>query len=498
MLTNARLTPHESPTTDVVLVGHSLGGILGAEVVLMPPDVPDRESPFKHRILGLVAFDTPFLGMHPGVVGTGIASLFRSPPELQDTLLPQSAPFSDLSTASPDPTYNPTYPNDTPLADRKGKLQRAWYFWNKHAGELSKAASEYISSHLEFGGCLADYVGLRKRYNAIRALEDIKESSSSQSPDGHPTKRVRFVNYYSVSTGPIKVRSTDSQQQDLLQPSQGDVLPPPALDETTGSMTPSSLAPSPYSSPRLSLEEYRDGEIIAKDLTTLDPIEDTAPLSPQISSSSATVPSSPKTDDSMSAYEELVLALEMLPLPDLPAKPSDFDPTQYRDEDILKLARSEHERAVKTYESALKDRQKAIKEREKLLQKRRRQATKQMEKAQNEGRKQAALVQTDNNLVPSEASNVVLTPESHEAETGQEGSPAEKKQRDRRFCVIPSKDRQTGQMDPTLVRVYMEGIDEVVAHTSMFKMGETYVKMVHDLVQRIEGWVQEDQTLRTT
>jgi pimeloyl-ACP methyl ester carboxylesterase len=29
------LEPHESPTTDVVLVGHSMGGLLAAEVVLM-------------------------------------------------------------------------------------------------------------------------------------------------------------------------------------------------------------------------------------------------------------------------------------------------------------------------------------------------------------------------------------------------------------------------------------------------------------------------------
>jgi pimeloyl-ACP methyl ester carboxylesterase len=28
------LTPHESPTTDVVLIGHSMGGLLAAEVVL--------------------------------------------------------------------------------------------------------------------------------------------------------------------------------------------------------------------------------------------------------------------------------------------------------------------------------------------------------------------------------------------------------------------------------------------------------------------------------
>lgn len=32
---SAWLEPHESPTTDVVLVGHSMGGLLAAEVVLM-------------------------------------------------------------------------------------------------------------------------------------------------------------------------------------------------------------------------------------------------------------------------------------------------------------------------------------------------------------------------------------------------------------------------------------------------------------------------------
>lgn len=32
---SAWLAPHESPTTDIILVGHSMGGLLAAEVVLM-------------------------------------------------------------------------------------------------------------------------------------------------------------------------------------------------------------------------------------------------------------------------------------------------------------------------------------------------------------------------------------------------------------------------------------------------------------------------------
>ena len=171
MLKHHRLAPHESDTTDIILVGHSLGGILAAEVVLIPSHRPGSNELFQHRCLGLIAFDVPYLGMHPGVVGTGIASLFRAPPELPESSLPAETPFSGSLSPS-DPNFNPTYSNDVHLANREGKLQRAWYFWNKHAGELMKATGQYVSSHVEFGGVLADYPGLRRRYSAVRSLED--------------------------------------------------------------------------------------------------------------------------------------------------------------------------------------------------------------------------------------------------------------------------------------------------------------------------------------
>ncbi|KAI7518793.1 hypothetical protein KC331_g21021, partial [Hortaea werneckii] len=70
------LEPHEDESTDVVLFGHSMGGLLAAEVVLLPPP-PPASRPFKHRILGTINFDVPFLGMHPGVVRSGLASIFK-------------------------------------------------------------------------------------------------------------------------------------------------------------------------------------------------------------------------------------------------------------------------------------------------------------------------------------------------------------------------------------------------------------------------------------
>jgi hypothetical protein len=46
-----------------------MGGLLAA-------DAATGISHKAHRIIGVIAFDTPYLGMHPHVVISGIASLF--------------------------------------------------------------------------------------------------------------------------------------------------------------------------------------------------------------------------------------------------------------------------------------------------------------------------------------------------------------------------------------------------------------------------------------
>lgn len=51
------------------MMGHSMGGLLAADAATDP-------SNMHHRIIGMIAFDTPYLGMHPHVVISGIASLF--------------------------------------------------------------------------------------------------------------------------------------------------------------------------------------------------------------------------------------------------------------------------------------------------------------------------------------------------------------------------------------------------------------------------------------
>lgn len=53
-----------------------MGGLLAADAATDPSNNPDRHPGGRpKRIIGVVAFDTPYLGMHPHVVISGIASL---------------------------------------------------------------------------------------------------------------------------------------------------------------------------------------------------------------------------------------------------------------------------------------------------------------------------------------------------------------------------------------------------------------------------------------
>ena len=193
------------PTNDVVLIGHSMGGLLAAEVVLLPPrpSIAGRAAQ-RQRILGTVNLDTPFLGIHPGVIVSGIGSLFRSAPSEEAASTSQQQDSNSLTRDESlglaevsDPTYNPPFPNDVRTPLRTGWIS-ALHFLAKHSNGLTKASKDYVTSHLEFGGCLTEYSGLRRRYSGVRRLE---ERDREQRGGG---ERVRWVNYYTASTGRAK------------------------------------------------------------------------------------------------------------------------------------------------------------------------------------------------------------------------------------------------------------------------------------------------------
>jgi len=72
--------------------------------------------------------------------------------------------------------------------------------------------------------------------------------------------------------------------------------------------------------------------------------------------------------------------------------------------------------------------------------------------------------------------------------------PAEKKKKDKKFCMLPPK--IDGKRDSCWVRVYMEGVDEVGAHCGLFFIGPQYETLVGDVGARIEDWVREAESAR--
>ncbi|KAI0875511.1 hypothetical protein GGS24DRAFT_454895 [Hypoxylon argillaceum] len=271
------LEPLESPKTDIILVGHSMGGLLAADVILKSGTYQSQHGYFKHRILGAVHLDAPLLGMHPGVIVSGISSLFRKneTPKVQGELpteftssssltgLPSpnlsmySVP-STISEALPspppppapfmrpaftnDPNFNPSLANDVRIEERTW-WKNVVHFVKKHNSEgLIDAAANHVMSHLEFGGSMFDINSLKSRYESVRKLEDVDDLKQVGFP--HVPPQVRFIQYYTICNGFPKKQ----KQEDLKQ------------DDTQSASIHGSQEKSPYpekgpSSPRISVDD---------------------------------------------------------------------------------------------------------------------------------------------------------------------------------------------------------------------------------------------------
>ncbi|KAF0331452.1 hypothetical protein GQ607_001198 [Colletotrichum asianum] len=466
------LEPHESDKTDVILVGHSMGGILAGEVALMPNRHPYRRQPFKHRILGTISLDSPFLGLHPGIVVAGIASLFRpaspppeevdnqldasnahlspgtsamnspnpsmpsleSTPSLDAQLSPQgsNAPSIASSSGPPqssDPWFNPPFWNDAKFKDRPF-MRRIGHFAKKHRAEgVWDPIKNHLMSHLEYGGCLADYKGLNQRYNRLRALEDIDPMQHLKQNNGQgananqlpPSARVRFINYYTLSSGRPKKPKSPKTPDSPRSPDHDIAGQMSTLDVN------SQLSPHGSSTPRISVDSS-DGEhfeiinsieAVDRKLSTLHEEQQkqsenktddsTAEKKPESKGKEKEGPegqepkgkqkeaadreetgepskveeNEPKSGEATPAepvQPETPADFDLPPIPDLPPQPTPADLDKYTDKDARKQAEKEGKRAQKAYDQAVKSREKAIKERQKLVEKRRKKAEKEAQK----------------------------------------------------------------------------------------------------------------------
>ncbi|KAK4137259.1 hypothetical protein BT67DRAFT_438521 [Trichocladium antarcticum] len=209
-------SPTIDPSVRVVLVGHSMGGIVAAETAIsISSEQPihnsvDEDSPTKSStamppppralmfpyIQGVLAFDTPFLGISPGVVAHGAESHYTA----ASTAIAQlsgltslwggtkASPANANANANANTNARPALPPAESRDANKEKDKPAaatnsgWGRWGTlvmaagavGAVAVGGAAAYYnkdqlsqgwtwATSHLEFVGCLARKEELRRR-----------------------------------------------------------------------------------------------------------------------------------------------------------------------------------------------------------------------------------------------------------------------------------------------------------------------------------------------
>ncbi|KAF2450043.1 hypothetical protein P171DRAFT_350322 [Karstenula rhodostoma CBS 690.94] len=563
------LSPHEDRWTDVILLAHSMGGLVAADVALL----------CRHRIIGVINFDVPFLGMHPGIIKAGLGSIFQPWPEPQDRIAEEPdlagkrpSRFDTLFNPRPnDPNYNPPFPNDVHLPVRKG-WENTLHWLNKHSTGIVQASKTLVRSHLEFGSAMADYRTLKARYVKIRALEeeDERERASALQEVYHPP-RIRFVNYYTTSTGrPKKPKSPKPSSPSPSSPVSRASPGPQAPEDSTSALVSSTSqleidshgSEASTISPRTSIESPLEEDIL--DMVPPTPIEEVSP-EPSIQDVPTEGASGPELPD----------------IPPIPQEPPFVDLAQFAVRSQRKAAEKEHDQALKEYQRAVKARNKVINDRDKLQEKWEKQKKKdrqlkekQAQQAQQnetkqtgkelqqedkqkrkdlqpaerakgkdkvEGKQHTELNREDvgavqlggdnashsmstngpygnydfsrsaimNQAEPDEQSSYttaskppssynesmysITTADSNATDPGPEAP--QKTRRLKKFCMLPPEDSK-GNKDPTWVRIFMEGIDEVTAHTTLFFVNDTYERLVGEVGARIEDWVSEADSLR--
>ncbi|KAI1373402.1 hypothetical protein F4677DRAFT_462337 [Hypoxylon crocopeplum] len=202
---NGTPSPTVDPSVRTILIGHSMGGIVAAEAAIalaseQPITSRDKDEDDSSTsvqvgeplggglmfpyIQGVLAFDTPFLGISPGVVAHGAEGHYNSATAALTQLSGLSNIFwgnySQASSANKKPVAALPAPEPEKKKDESPK-QTGWG-WGRvamvagAAGAIAAGGAAaymnrdqlttgwtWVSSHLEFVGCLARGEELRAR-----------------------------------------------------------------------------------------------------------------------------------------------------------------------------------------------------------------------------------------------------------------------------------------------------------------------------------------------
>lgn len=228
---NGTPSPTVDPSVRTILIGHSMGGIVAADALLAitseqsiqsktaqekqafgsstsspPPSPPNFMFPY---IQGVLAFDTPYLGISPGVVAHGAESHYKTASSAYSTASEVAGLFgfggaaTTASTATKGKhsssqkalTAGPEAAKEALAASAKATSTDAaavpaWQRWGKYAmfaGAAGAVAAggaaaylkrdtiteswSWIGSHLEFVGCLMRGEELKTRITQMAKLK---------------------------------------------------------------------------------------------------------------------------------------------------------------------------------------------------------------------------------------------------------------------------------------------------------------------------------------
>jgi hypothetical protein len=376
-----------------------MGGLLAADIALA----------FRHRIIGVVNFDVPFLGMHPGIIKAGLGSIFNTPPAPQDTIFEDVSPgqkpsrISTLFNPKPaDPNYNPSFPNDVRLPNRTG-WENSLHWLTKHYKDgLKEATKGLVKSHIEFGGAMADYKGLKDRYVRVRALEEEDEAKRRNAhPQLHTVPRVRFINYYTASTGrtkkpnsptpqPLKSPSPSRPSSCRVQHQDSKMSLPDDASKATDQQPRQEAARSPsVTSSEPELTHIHPDPIASSPRTSVEIGDYEQALQPSSPSNQLTTASSVEDSKPQGLHSQSSGPPDLPEIPPIPQEPPFVDLVRYTDKAQRKAAEKEYDQALKEYQKAVKTRNKIINERTKLEEKWQKDKAKEEKERQKAEKKRA-------------------------------------------------------------------------------------------------------------
>lgn len=232
-------SPTIDPSVRTILVGHSMGGIVAAETLLSitsdapippaanpPPSTVAHTTPFPNSpetsfasnsstatfmfpyIQGILAFDTPYLGISPSVIAHGAETHYKTASSAYSALSEVASIFGyGAASKSPPSPSSPTQKALPAPAESASNAMAAsmmaknadaaavptWQRWGKYAmfaGAAGAVAAggaaaylkrdsitegwNWVGSHLEFVGCLMRGEELKTRLERVQQLKEDK------------------------------------------------------------------------------------------------------------------------------------------------------------------------------------------------------------------------------------------------------------------------------------------------------------------------------------